>query len=204
MGNQVMRSIQATIVVIPLLLVARGANADFTAGQEAYSIGDYETAVAEWQPLAAQGHAAAQYGMGLLYANGFGVEWSNEDALKWYTAAAEQGHADAIYNIGVMYANGWGVPQSDDEAFRRYTAAAELGVTDAQTSLAKMHARGIGTERNYAEAYKWYTIAAELGDAGAPFKQEEMAGKLSAEEKAASDALAASWLEEHPTLQADH
>ena len=190
-------------VVIALFFTSISWGADFEKGQEAYSIGDYETALAEWQPLAEEGNAAAQFGMGLLYANGFGVEWNNEEALKWYTAAADQGHGEAHYSIGVMYANGWGVPQSDDEAFQRYTTAAEMGVTDAQTSLAKMHSRGIGTERSYTEAYKWYTIAAELGDSGAPFKQEEMAGKLTPEEKAASDDMAATWLESHPSLLAN-
>ena len=193
----------AVLAASVLLLQSNGWGADFEKGQEAYSIGDYETALAEWQPLAEEGNAAAQFGMGLLYANGFGVEWNNDEALKWYTAAADQGHGEAHYNIGVMYANGWGVTQSDAEAFQRYTTAAEMGITDAQTSLAKMHARGIGTERNYAEAYRWYAIAAELGDLGAPFDRDEMAAKLSAEEKAASDDVAASWLEDHPALQAN-
>ena len=58
---------------------------------------------------AEQGDAAAQYNLGLMYANGEGVPKDDAEAVKWYRLAAEQGQANAQHNLGVMYANGEGV-----------------------------------------------------------------------------------------------
>ena len=50
----------------------------------------------KWYRLAAeQGHAQAQYNLGLMYANGEGVPEDDKEAVKWYRLAAEQGHAQA-------------------------------------------------------------------------------------------------------------
>ena len=100
--------ITPTPLVIALALMSASLGGDFTKGQDAYSSGDYETAIAEWQPLADEGHAGGQFGMGLLYANGFGVSLDDEQALKWYRAAADQGHGQAQCNLAVMHAAGAG------------------------------------------------------------------------------------------------
>ncbi len=133
--------IRQTIIfaVLPLAFSSIGWGADFQEGQEAYNSGDYQTAITEWQPLAEEGQAAGQFGMGLLYANGFGVSMDDDQALKWYRLAADQDHANAQCNLAVMHANGWGVPQSDDEALKWYSLAAEQGIADAQISVAKMY-----------------------------------------------------------------
>ena len=68
-----MRTSLASILTVFLLILSPSAwGADVTKGQDAYNSGDYQTAIAEWQPLAESGDAEAQFGMGLLYANGFG------------------------------------------------------------------------------------------------------------------------------------
>ena len=46
-----------------------------------------------------QGDADAQYDLGCLYANGQGVEQSNEKAREWMIKAAEQGHEKAIKGL---------------------------------------------------------------------------------------------------------
>ena len=55
---------------------------------------------------AAQGNAAAQYNLGVMYANGEGVPKDDAQAVQWYRKAAEQGDAKAQYKLGVMDANG--------------------------------------------------------------------------------------------------
>ena len=62
-------------------------------------------------PIAEQGYAPAQYNLGIMYDNGYGVPQDYAEAMKWYRLAAEQGHTDAQYNLGLMYDNGRGVPQ---------------------------------------------------------------------------------------------
>ena len=86
-----------------------GCSDDFQRGVEAYNKGDYATALKEWTPLADQGHAKAQYNLGVAYANGEGVLQDYKTAVKWYILSAEQGYAKAQYNLGVMYALGQGV-----------------------------------------------------------------------------------------------
>ena len=44
---------------------------------------------------AEQGHAQAQYRLGICYDEGSGVEEDEDEAVKWYWKAAEQGHWDA-------------------------------------------------------------------------------------------------------------
>lgn len=197
------KRIVSLFTLLPLLLAPVSWGADFAKGQQAYDSGDYETAIAEWQPLAEAGDADGQFGMGLLYANGFGVPLDDMEALKWYGLAAEQNHANAQCNLAVMYANGWGVTQSDDEAFKWYILAAEQGVAEAQTAVAKMYLRGFGVVQDNVQAHKWFSIAAELGDFGAASRRDDLTPKMSAEEVAEASGLATTWLEEHPGLLAN-
>jgi hypothetical protein len=191
------------LTVLPLLLSPTSWGADFKTGQDAYNSGDYQAAIAEWQPLAEAGHADGQFGMGLLYANGFGVPLDDEQALKWYLLAAAQSHAEAQCNSAVMSANGWGVPQSDDEAFKWYSRAAEQGVTPAQLGLARMYVGGFGVAKDNVQAHKWFAIAAELGDYNAASKRDSLAEKMSADEMAEASRLANSWWKSFQNLHAN-
>ena len=76
------------------LLLATPAWAHFYEGLAAYKRGDYTTALREHRPLAEQGHASAQYNLGVMYYTGQGVR--QEDAV-------------AQYKLGVMYGTGDGV-----------------------------------------------------------------------------------------------
>lgn len=193
----------AIIAALPVVLLSVSWSADFDKGQHAYSSGDYETAIAEWQVLADEGHAGAQFGMGLIYANGFGVPLDDNLALKWYGLAAEQNHAEAQTNLGVMNANGWGVPQSDAEAFKWYSLAAEQGVVAAQIGIAKMYFNGFGAEQSIVLSHKWFSIASELGDFNAGSKRDDLVAKMSPEQVTEATDLATAWLESFDTLHAN-
>ena len=195
--------ITGTFTVLSLLFSPVSWGDDFEKGQEAYNIGDYETAIAQWQPLAESGDADGQFGMGLLYANGFGVMLDDNQALHWYGRAADQNHAKAQCNLAVMHANGWGVPQSDAEAFKWYSLAADQGVTEAQVAVAKMYMNGFGAPKDYVKAHKWFSIAAEIGDLNAASSRDDIAARLSPEELADSGQQATLWLENHPGLLAN-
>jgi uncharacterized protein len=177
--------------------------ADLEKGQEAYYSGDYQTALTEWQPLAEEGQADAQFGMGLLYANGFGVPLNDYQALKWYSLAAEQGHAEAQCRLAVMHANGWGVAQSSEEAFKWYRLAAEQGLVEAQKNLARMYSGGYGTDQDNVQALKWFKVAAELGDNASSAKRDDVARAMSADEISNAELLATEWLESHDELLAN-
>ena len=70
-------------------------SADFQKGLTAAQSGDYATALREWEPLAKQGDADAQYYLGVMDANGQGVPQDYKTAVKWFKLAAEQGNAYA-------------------------------------------------------------------------------------------------------------
>ena len=169
-------------VAVVLLASALSHGGDLEKGLEAYNIGDYETSLTECQPLADEGVADAQFCVGRLYANGFGVAMDDAQALHWYGLAAEQGQYEAQYNLGVMHANGWGVEMNDETAANWFRKAATKGFVLAVTSLADLCQRGMGVEQDIVEAYAWYTVAAELGDIGAEFDRDSAGDEMTPDE----------------------
>ncbi len=100
---------------------------DFDKGLDAYYKGDYASALKEWRPLAEQGDAFAQIGLGWMYYSGEGVPQDYQEAVKWYRLAAEQGLAFAQYNLGYMHKYGDGVPQDYVIAHMWYNIASANG-----------------------------------------------------------------------------
>ena len=71
-----MRHLTATLCLTLAVLLGSarmGWGADFQKGLDAVQRGDYTTALREWNPLAEQGVAFAQFNLGVMYANGLGV-----------------------------------------------------------------------------------------------------------------------------------
>ena len=67
---------------------------------------DDAEAVAWYRKAAAQGHAAAQFFLGVMYADGHGVPQDDAEAVAWYRKVAAQGDADVQFILGMMYAAG--------------------------------------------------------------------------------------------------
>ncbi len=107
-----MRALRGVIVlVLALALSAPVLAADYQAGEEAYDRGDYATALKEWRPLAKQGDADGQYGLGILYRYGNGVPRNRAEGARWLRLAAEQGNSAAQRTLGDLYYIGRGVPK---------------------------------------------------------------------------------------------
>jgi len=71
------------------------AYADFRTGIDAYKNKDYRAALREFQPLADQGDADAQFMLGHMYASGKGVPQDYIKAHLWFNLAAAQGNERA-------------------------------------------------------------------------------------------------------------
>jgi TPR repeat protein len=97
----------------------------------AYDRGDYATAVRLLRPLAEQGNAQAQNGLGAMYYNGKGVAQDFKEAVKWYRLAAAQGYASAQVNLAAMYYEGQGVAEDFIRAYMWLSIAAANGNPDA-------------------------------------------------------------------------
>lgn len=78
-----------------------------------------------------ENNAAAQYGLGLTYERGNGVEANEKLAVEWYQKAAERGDLDAIYEMGMRYRCGEGVSEDYETALRLIYQAAEQGFIPA-------------------------------------------------------------------------
>ena len=190
-------SIRIAILLALLHVPALAVSADLQKGLTAFDEGDYATSLAECQPLADAGDAGAQFCVGRLYANGFGVAMDDALAIKWYALAADAGHAEAQFNLGVMYANGWGVEMNWDESARYYILSAEQGFIPAQKALAYAYGHGMGVLKDLVQAHIWYDIAAQLGDdLGAGLKRDDLEEKMSAEDVSAAQQAALKWLNE--------
>ena len=135
------RTFTAVILGVALLVASGGSGyaQDFQKGLEAAQKGDFATALREWRPLAEQGHARAQYYLGLMYDHSHGVTKDYKEAAKWYRKSAEQGNLSAQFNLGEMYSKGWGVPQDYKEAMKWYRLSAEQGYAVAQSNLGLMY-----------------------------------------------------------------
>lgn len=155
--------------VLLLWLSAVPGWAGFEEGVRAYKSGDYATAFREWQPLAQQGDAGAQFLLGALYAQGHGVPQDYGQAAQWFRRAAEQGHVAAQYNLGVRYHEGRGVPQDAPQAATWFQRAAQQGFARAQYNLGVLYANGDGVPRDHDQAAQWFRRAADQEDPKAQY-----------------------------------
>ena len=114
-------------LVLFIICLVVPAWADFQAGMDAYNRRDFATALREWQPLADQGDARAQFSFGLLHENGDGVPRDYTKARQWYEKAAAQGEAKAQLYLGLQSSFGQGVPMDLVEAYMWYSLAAGNG-----------------------------------------------------------------------------
>lgn len=149
--------------------------AGFSAGFNAYVAGDYAAALGEWQPLAEAGDAESQFGLGLMYQSGRGVDLDFEMAAQWFRKSAEQGSERAQTQLGGMYAGGDGVEQDWEKAIEWWRKAAAQGSPRAQYKLGGAFERGDGgIGRDLGKAAEWYAMAAAQGYSRARLKLDEV------------------------------
>ena len=184
----------AALLVLVLILAWIFSDDDLEKGVKAYRSGDYATALANLTPLAEEGHIEAEFYLGVMYDNGWGVPQDDVEAVKWYRRVAKLGYfweakyAESQFNLGMMYEKGRGVPQNNVRAYVWYYFAAENGVekaiknrdivagrispsqmTEAQYNLGLGYKSGTGVEGDDAKAMKWLRRAAEADFAPAQY-----------------------------------
>jgi TPR repeat protein len=108
------------------------AQTQFRAGLEAYKSGDYATALQLWRPLAEAGSAEAQFNLGLIYANGRGVDTNNTAAAGWYERAARQGFVRAQYNLASLLEAGEDISPDPVLAYAWFKLAAAQKHADSK------------------------------------------------------------------------
>ncbi len=180
-------AVVAAVAVTALLQHAAMAPADafeggtpreaFRSGYAAYKNGDTETAIDALNYAAQNGHAAALWQLGRMYANGDGVQKDEAKALQIYSQIANE-HADdnprspdsqfvsdAFVSLGRFYREGLGGVEVNQNRARRFYsyAASYFGNADAQYRLAFMYMNGEGGDANPRHAARWFKLAAQKG-----------------------------------------
>lgn len=141
--------ISAAAVMLLALVVAfapAAARADMASGWQAYTAGDYETAIRIWQPLAEAGDHQAAYALGMAWQ----IAGKPGHAAPWYEQAAQAGVTEAQTLLGTIYARGSGVPRDLVRAYAWLHKAAEAGGPNAKLILDSVAA--LMTTEQIAEA----------------------------------------------------
>lgn len=149
-------------------------------GNESIGKKKYQEALDTLLPLAASGHAEAQYKVGVVYDLDSGialimgtgqlgtVDDDFYNAVKWYEKAAEQGQVAAQASVGALYCSGMGHARlggvDRDAGMKWLQAAADRGFAGAMYSLGENYLQGICTAADPQRALKWLTAASEHGN----------------------------------------
>lgn len=167
---------------------------NFDKGVAAAETGDFDTALAEWLPLAEAGDAKAQYNLGVLFLNGWGVTQNYVAALEMYRLAASQGFPDAQFSLGVLYSKGQGIPKDYEQAFDLYRLAAKQGFVDAQHNLGVSYEFGSGVNQDRVLAHVWYNVASANGSKVSAERRDVLAANMTPEGILLAQAIAHSCL----------
>ncbi len=177
-----------------MLAAAAPLAADVRGGVDAWSAGNYETAVTLWSGPASAGDADALFNLGQAYRLGRGVARDLAQAEEFYRQAASAGHIRAGDTYGLML-----FQAGRHEAAMPYILpAAERGDPRAQYLLGVAHFNGQMVERDWEKAYALLTLANGAGlpqaasaiasmDQHIPLAQRQSAAELAIELKARSE-----------------
>lgn len=137
---------------------------------EAYDFEEYENAFIWLKPWANDGEAEAQYRLGLLYENGYGVDVNAKNALKWFRLAADQGHSKAKRRLRNLQKSATADVGNESVATQWYQDLADSGDSEAQYNLGFMHETGWSVPVDEVEAARWYEKAADKNISEAQFR----------------------------------
>ncbi len=117
MAHKSLRRLVAALIVLGTMAVSgRAYAAPYQDGLVAYEQGQFIDAIREFRSLAVTGHPGAEFMLGVMHFNGFGVDRNEKVAAIYFRLAAEQGDAGAQLAFGSLHVRGIGVMQNLVEA----------------------------------------------------------------------------------------
>jgi TPR repeat protein len=150
-----------------------------------------KTRAGAWLLKAAKnGYPDALYAVGRMYELGEGgASIDPAKAVVYYKEAAVKGQPDAEEAIGLAFYTGNGVPKDLVSARQWFLKASEDANPDAMFNLAVMMVNGEGGPKSLVQAYCWFYIADKGGVEKAGAALQELATKMTPDERAQADAL---------------
>ena len=79
------------------------------------------------------------------------------------------------------------------EALREWQTAANAGDAKAMLALGRLYVQGLGVPQNYVHAHLWFSLAASRFEAEAVKERDALAARMSPEQVAEAQKLAAAW-----------
>ncbi len=135
------------------------AHADVKAGVDAWSAGDYDAAIRQWQPLADRGDPDAEFNLAQAYKMGRGVPLDLGKAEALYGQAAAKGHTQAADSYGLLlFQRG-----ERARALPYIEASAGRGDARAQYILGIAHFNGDIVKKDWVRAYALVSLAQQEG-----------------------------------------
>jgi len=132
-----LRPVAALLLFLATVLPA--AAEETQTASEAMQAGNYAVAYCIWLPQARAGDSVAQYNIGWMYHNGYGLAIDDAQARQWWELAASQGHTEAQFAMAMLYTQGTRqIKKSLADAIPYYLAAAHAGHEDARLILLSM------------------------------------------------------------------
>lgn len=141
-----------------------------------WSIHGAEVAFYWLMKAAKQGHAQAQYQVGMLLCDRHPIPaylqhppfcYTEGTVYQWMSKAAEQGLPEAMCYLGNMYRAGYLVEKNFGKAFAWHLKAAKSDCAASEYAIACMYEEGEGVEQNTFRALRWCWKAALHGYAEA-------------------------------------
>ena len=136
------KSVYCILCALIALMAAPLEASDVSDAINAMRAGNFAEAYCVLKPYAESGDAEAQYNIGWMYLNGYGLMMNDSKALEWWQRASDQGYTDASFSIAMLYSLGEGRVERDmDKAIDYYMMAVEDGHEDANMIIRSMLAR---------------------------------------------------------------
>ena len=129
---------------------------------------DPAQAVAWYEKAAKKGHPEAQLRLGLMAAQGRGMEKDPRAAFGWLKKGGGPGNANAQFNVGRCYEEGIGVKKDISRAVSWFAKAAKKEDFRAVCCLGMYYLSGEGVEKNEKKAFGCFETGGPGGDSGSP------------------------------------
>lgn len=179
-------AVKLALAALTLWATCAPAHADVKAGVDAWSRGEYESAVKQWREPALKGDADAQFNMAQAYKMGRGVKADLNVALEWYKKAATQGHLQAADSYGhLLHYQG-----KIAESLPYLLASSDRGDPRGQYLLATELFNGNNIAKDWVRAYALMTRASSAGMAPASRSLSQMDQYIPLEQRQAATVLA--------------
>jgi uncharacterized protein len=180
-------------LILVIALAAPVTAAELGDAVAAARSGDYATALRGLSPVAEAGDARAQFDIGFMHAQAWGVPKDPAEAIKWYRKAANQGLQVAQHFLGMAYWRGEGVQRDDAEAARWFARAAAQGFPQAQYILGLMTMNGRGVAKDVVQAYALFYMSGQGGVRAAARATQNVKLKLTEAQRVQAQEIIDHW-----------